>query len=162
MIFDPNGAPVPNSGATTGWNVFQDEGDPEGFVFSEVPVNTNPTARTVVFESKSDPTISDLVEISFNFALEKFQLGFLSDTETGLIILPSLKDKHAVEGGGPIDVTSYLALDLQAAGYTAQFTSDVEAVPAAPATLPLFATGLGLMGWFARHRKKRPINVGGQ
>ena len=40
------------------------------------------------------------------------------------------------------------------------YQSDNLAVPT-PATLPLFATGLGMMGWFAWHKKRR-IKVGGQ
>ena len=160
-----NGVLVPNDGTTAGWNVYKLEGDPEGgaggFVFSEVPVDPNPPGRTVVFESKSDPTISDLVEITFDDVSQTLQLGFLSDTETGLIINPSLKDKHAVEDNGPIDVTSYLAPGLRDAGYTAKFTSDVEAVPA-PATLPLFATGLGLMGLLGWRKKARGRHSAGK
>jgi hypothetical protein len=48
-------------------------------------------------------------------------------------------------------VTVILSSNHSVAGFS-QFTADLVAVPAPPA-LPLFATGLGMLGWLARRRR---------
>jgi hypothetical protein len=56
------------------------------------------------------------------------------------------------ETAGPFSATIYLRPEFQADHWTAQFTSDLDVTPL-PAALPLFATGLGLMGLLAKRRK---------
>ena len=57
--------------------------------------------------------------------------------------------------GVPVSATMYLSLDLQAQGYTATFVSGLDVATPLPATLPLFATGLGMMGLLGWRRKRK-------
>jgi hypothetical protein len=59
------------------------------------------------------------------------------------------------ETDGFIDVTSFIAPGLEKKGYTAFFASDFEVAAPIPAAFPLFAGGLGVMGFVARRRKRK-------
>ena len=73
-----------------------------------------------------------------NFSGPNNRIWFFVDDFQSLYFYPSTPEA----GSGFID--------------SIRVTSDIPAVPA-PDTLPLFAAGLGLMGWFARRRKSKVI-----
>jgi hypothetical protein len=119
---------------------------------------------TVLLEP--DGTISDIFGVCiFCGPTGGPAVAFMSDTTVPLNVsdilnffAPRRIGFRLLETDQPFDATSYLDPNNQAQGYTAQFrsdvfTSDVNATPI-PAALPLFASGLGLMGWLSRRRKR--------
>jgi hypothetical protein len=92
---------------------------------------------------QSDGTNSDLAETLAGLTFIDINNPAQSFVETGLP-----QDLSAIFGFGGSD------------GFAGVFVQgDLEAAVPCPATLPLFATGLGLMAWFAWRRR---TNIGGQ
>jgi hypothetical protein len=163
-VFFP-GPPLGSGGVDTTLSV--DESQPQGssnlyFLGPAFPASTLPLpGPTILFEP--DGTISDIVGVCEGCGQNFFAVGFLSDTNGPLSptdvsrFLNSEQPTFMLETGNPVDATLYLAPGLVGLGYTAQFTSDVEAVgvpgPIAGAGLPglLFAGG-GLLAWWRRKR----------
>jgi hypothetical protein len=148
-----------------------DESEPEGdgnfHAFDLIPLDPNGGGGpTPLIES--DGSISDIIGVCASCGLGGgIAIAFLSDTNVPLsavdlgFFLGS--PRTGVPETGPFDATAYLSPVLISEGFTLTFTSDVEAVPE-PAALPLFATGLGVMCWFAWRRKRkaalRPVTIG--
>jgi hypothetical protein len=109
-------------------------------------------------------TISDIIGVFRNGTF-----GFLSDHFNGkpLTLGNLMEFRHAAsaivigETAGFIDATSFISKPFQRLGYTAEFASDFVAATPLPAALPLFASGVGVMGWLARRRKRRAAMVSG-
>ena len=100
-----------------------------------------------------DGSVSDLIGICHICSGAGPTIAFLSDGSVPLQLTDFKSASPLFLRSGetlPIGVSIYLA-----PGYTATFTSDVDVEPVPlPAALPLFATGLGLMGWLARRKKR--------
>jgi hypothetical protein len=105
-----------------------------------------------------DGSISDIVGV-----FKDGTFGFLSDhvngnplTSANLAVFahePLATSESEIDGF--IDVTSFIAPVLQKRGFTAFFASDFEVAAPIPAAFPLFASGLGVMGFVARRRKRK-------
>src|ERR1700730_15046564 len=141
-----HGNMVSNGGGPTfGWNVFESENDePSTFHFSSVPFDPALGARipTQLVEP-SDFTVSDAFGVFDLGGQGNPHLGFISNVPTDFPFAGGLRLLELCGFDAcSFDATVYLAPDLRAQGYTALFTSDVDAVPL-PAAFPLFASGLG-------------------
>jgi hypothetical protein len=150
IIFRPNG------------NVFQDIIAPEipgnegGHKYESI-IAPNSKAGPIVL-TEPDGSISDIVGIFKNGTF-----GFLSDHVDGKPL--KLSDLNVFahvnlstsqkETAGFINVTSFIDPTLVKRGFTASFASDFEVATPIPAALPLFASGLGVMGWISRRRKQK-------
>jgi hypothetical protein len=125
--------------------------DPWGiyYINDATLVNTRPPVTAVM--DWSDPTwLSDIVGVAAGVpGAPAFVLAFGSDTETLPNQLGTDPGSPVVrENGAPIDVTSYLTLDRQAAGYTATFWSDVPE----PGTTLMLGGGLLAIALYLRKR----------
>jgi hypothetical protein len=105
-----------------------------------------------------DGSISDLIGICRQCGPgHTMALAFLSDTTAGLQRTDffGASPVFFLSGEpGPFDVSYYLT-----AGYTATFTSDVNAAVPLPAALPLFVSGLAGLGWLARRRRSQAAHA---
>jgi hypothetical protein len=119
--------------------------------YIDVPVLAAFSTPTMVLESS---TVGSDVFGTINLGIGYLTLFFNSDSEAvefnpgvgGYILVP--------EGDGFADATPYLASDLIASGFTAQFFSDPEVAPE-PGTVALFAAGIAALAWRRLRLKTR-------
>jgi hypothetical protein len=149
VVYDATGAIVAFTGATEA-----DEAA-NGVNFTYVtPIAIDPSQdgnATILTEPGIPASVgySDIFGICTCGPGGALALGFNSDTETQLVnfgLFPNI----LVETGKPVSATLYLDPGLQAAGYTAYFTSDGD-VPE-PAAWTLMLVGFGLAGAGLRRR----------
>jgi hypothetical protein len=122
-------------------------------------ISPNLKAGPIVL-TEPDGTISDIIGV-----FKDGNFGFLSDhvngdplTKSDLKLFRNADSfKSEKETAGFIDVTSFINPTFVKKGFTAEFASDFETP--IPAALPLFASGLGVMGFVARRRKRKATAV---
>jgi hypothetical protein len=122
--------------------------DPDTFYTTPVAVDVTQFGNpTVLLEPNG--RASDIFGVCTLDSGATFTLCFNSDSET---VGPNFGPfpRTFPEGDGKFDATLYLDPALQAAGWTAQFQSDVPE----PATWAMMLLGIGAMGWSLRRRVK--------
>jgi hypothetical protein len=83
-------------------------------------------------------------------------LAFVSDSDSAAVSFVVGPNAIFLPEAGPIDVTQYLSQKLQAAGWTATFSSDVDTAAAPlPSTWSMMLIGLAALGLLAYHRSRK-------
>ena len=129
-------------------------GLPTSFSESQEPIdyNTfvsafNPITIALTEGSTTNSVVSDFVYTDANLLIHFASADEAGNFATLLFLPPTV---FLPETGGLQDVSNYFGL----APLTLEVQSDVEATPL-PAALPLFASGLGVMGFLAKRRKRK-------
>jgi hypothetical protein len=131
--------------------VFELDEDPTNIITSTVAIDPSQFGNATVLIEPGTGQPSDIVGVCACGVGGALMLGFESDGDPGPVFVPGAFPRTFVEAKKPVDITLYLAPALQAQGWTATFSSDLE-VPE-PATWALMLVGLGAIGYAARSRR---------
>ncbi len=149
-VFDGSGALVSQTVA------LEDGSEDPGFIYvNPTLIDPNQFGNATVLR-ESDGSDSDIFGICTCGPNGDLAFGFASDSETLGVNFGTFPRTFFEGVGGPFDATLYLDQGLQAAGWTATFTSD--GVPE-PATWAIMLIGFGGIGALLRRRKIGPALV---
>ena len=140
----------------TGWDFLLNDGT------HTAEVNTSNSAISLLGCCFSDRWAATPTDLSFNFAATEqgsyFTFGADANPKVG--IFAAYNPSNPGQAGFLINLGIHATEHLYANYRSPQLDIIATAVPApapvpAPATLPLFATGLGMFGWFGWRRRRR-------